>query len=125
MSITIPTTIDFFDKEAKKGGSRRGTPAYLCYKKFFKSKKILWITRARVAFAYCTRTRCVRIWKKEEILLKLFNKLKRYGIMIASIVFCCCMALLFAVNVNYTAMAEETGNEVTEETVVVLLLITA
>ena len=50
--------------------------------------------------------------------MKWFSKVKKYGVCIATMVFCCCIALLFAVNVNYTAMADDAGDEVTEETIV-------
>ena len=45
--------------------------------------------------------------------MKFFAKIKKYGIQIAAIIFCCCVALLFAMNISYKVTAEEaSGTEI-------------
>ncbi len=46
--------------------------------------------------------------------MKVLTKLKKYGIAVATFVFCCCMTLLFAIGVGYTVRAEETAAQETE-----------
>ncbi len=46
--------------------------------------------------------------------MKFFDKMRKCGIRIAAIIFCCCVSMLFAVNIRYAVTAEEAAGEGTE-----------